>query len=281
MSSTPLIGLLSALASAVVWGAGDFVGGLAAYRRAPYQVVALASLAGVPLLLFFAYLANEGIPPPLDILWAIAGGISGAVGVAALFRGLSTGSAAIVAPTAGVVSAAIPVIVGSLLQGLPPVTRLAGMFAGLVGIGLVSQTADPQVGSVKSSLGLSVVAGAGFGGFFVTIAQLKGGLLFAPLVIAKLAAVGLACLILAIRREPLPAPFSRPIALLAGALDAGGNFFYLFAVQHIRLDVAAVLTSMYPATTVILSAALLHERIRPLQVVGVGLCLAGVALIAL
>jgi len=280
MSAT-LIGLLSALASAVVWGAGDFVGGLAAYRRAPYQVVALASLAGVPLLLFFAYLANEGIPPPPDILWAIAGGISGAVGVAALFRGLSTGSAAIVAPTAGVVSAAIPVIVGSLLQGLPPGTRLAGMLAGLVGIGLVSKAADPRVDSVRSSVSLSVLAGTGFGGFFVFIAQLKGGLLFAPLVIAKLAAVALACLILVIRREPLPSPASQPIALLAGALDAGGNFFYLLAVQLVRLDVAAVLTSMYPATTVILSAALLHERIRSLQMVGVGLCLTGLALIAL
>jgi drug/metabolite transporter (DMT)-like permease len=155
------------------------------------------------------------------------------------------------------------------------------MFAGLVGIGLVSKPADTRGESVRSSLGLSVLAGAGFGGFFVTIAQLKGGQLFSPLVIAKLAAVALACLILVIRREPLPSPASPPIALLAGALDAGGNFFYLFAVQHIRLDVAAVLTSMYPATTVILSAALLHERIRPLQVVGVGLCLAGVALIAL
>ena len=280
MSAT-LIGLLSALASALVWGAGDFVGGLAAYRRAPYQVVALASLAGVPLLLFFAYLANEGIPPPPDILWAIAGGISGAVGVAALFRGLSTGSAAIVAPTAGVVSAAIPVIVGSLLQGLPPGTRLAGITVGLVGIGLVSKAADPRVDSVRSSVSLSVLAGTGFGGFFVFIAQLKGGLLFAPLVIAKLAAVALACLILVIRREPLPSPASQPIALLAGALDAGGNFFYLLAVQLVRLDVAAVLTSMYPATTVILSAALLHERIRSLQMVGVGLCLTGLALIAL
>jgi len=281
MSSASLIGLLSALASALVWGAGDFVGGLAAHRRAPYQIVALASLAGVPLLLLFAYLANEGLPPPPDILWATAGGISGAVGVAALYRGLSTGSAAIVAPTAGVVSAAIPVIVASLLEGLPPGTRLAGIFAGLVGIGLVSKPADTRVESVRSSLGLSVLAGGGFGGFFVAIAQLKGGLLFAPLVIAKLAAVAFASLILVIRREPLPSLVGHPIALLAGALDAGGNFFYLFAVQHVRLDVAAVLSSMYPATTVILSAALLHEEIRSLQVVGVGLCLTGVALIAL
>ncbi|HLF36867.1 MAG TPA: DMT family transporter [Anaerolineales bacterium] len=279
--SAPLIGLLSALASALVWGGGDFVGGLAAYRRSPYQIVALASLAGVPLLLFLAYLANERIPPPPDILWATAGGISGAVGVAALYRGLSTGSAAIVAPTAGVVGAAIPVIVGSLLQGLPPGTRLAGITVGLVGIGLVSKAADPRVDSVRSSVSLSVLAGTGFGGFFVFIAQLKGGLLFAPLVIAKLAAVALACLILVIRREPLPSPASQPIALLAGALDAGGNFFYLLAVQLVRLDVAAVLTSMYPATTVILSAALLHERIRSLQMVGVGLCLTGLALIAL
>jgi drug/metabolite transporter (DMT)-like permease len=155
------------------------------------------------------------------------------------------------------------------------------MFVGLVGIGLVSKTADTRGESVRSSLGLSILAGTGFGGFFVTIAQLKGGQLFAPLVIAKLAAVAVACLILVIRREPLPSPASQPIALLAGALDAGGNFFYLLAVQHVRLDVAAVLTSMYPATTVILSAMLRHERIRSLQVVGVGLCLTGVALIAL
>jgi drug/metabolite transporter (DMT)-like permease len=128
---------------------------------------------------------------------------------------------------------------------------------------------------------LGVLAGLGFGGFFVLIAQVEPGLIFSPLVVAKLAALCAALVMLLRTRLPFPSPSANTIALLAGALDAGGNVFYLLAKQFTRLDIAAVLASMYPAATVALSRVVLHEEVSARQWLGVGLCLAGVGLIAL
>jgi drug/metabolite transporter (DMT)-like permease len=280
MSLLHVSGLLSALASAVVWGSGDFAGGMAAKRSTQYQVVALAALSGLVALSLLAVGGHESIPPLTSIMWASLAGLSGAIGMAALYQGLAAGRAAIVAPTSGVVGATLPVVVGSLLEGFPGWVRIAGMAAGIIGIWLVSKPGGTDKGRVEGGLLFGIVAGAGFGGFFVLIAQVQAGLLFSPLVVAKLAAVCTAALILVQQRQSLPTPWSNPIALLAGTLDAGGNVLYLLAKQLTRLDIAAVLASMYPAATVILSRAILHEKVSASQWLGVGLCLTAVGLIA-
>jgi drug/metabolite transporter (DMT)-like permease len=292
MVPSQLIGIIAALTSALVWGSGDFTGGLATRRSSQFQVVTTAALVGLVLLALTALLLREPFPSSSDIAWSSAGGISGAVGIALLYRGLSTGSAAMVAPTSGVVAAIIPVIAGSLLEGLPDVTQLVGIPLGLAGIYLVSR---PHPGSERASARwsefvLALFAGVGFGGFFVLIAQVESERIFAPLAFAKLAAFVFGFLVLLAQRRnsrrrdsqgksgPL-LDFS-PLALLTGVLDAGGNMFYLVAVQYVVLAVAGVISSMYPAATVILAVLVLGERIMRFQSVGVLLCLAAVALIA-
>ena len=293
MFSTQLSGILSALASAFVWGSGDFAGGLAARRINHFQVVALSAMAGLILNVLAALLLREPFPSPVTIAWACAAGLSGAVGVAYLYRGLSTGSAAVVAPTSGVVAAIIPVIVGSLLEGLPGGAQLVGILVGLAGIYLVSRPhpaasnnsgqnlAGGGAARGRSEFPLALAAGAGFGGFFVLIAQVEADSLFAPLAFSKLAAFAFGALVLIAQRRSTQSLALNPLALLAGVLDAGGNLFYLVAVRYVTLAVAGVISSMYPASTVILSMAFLRERILRFQAVGVLLCLAAVAMITL
>lgn len=279
MLSAQLIGILAGLASAFIWGSGDFAGGLAARQGRHFQVVTLSALAGLVLLIPAALLRGETLPSPASLAWSWAAGFSGAAGIAALYRALSTGSAAVVAPTAGVVGATVPVIVGSWLEGLPGGTQSAGILAGLAGIWLVSRPASPEGASGRSELTLAVLAGIGFGGFFVCIAQVEAGLLFGPLAVAKLAALAFGAAILALQRQPVPSPASNPLALLAGVFEVGGNLFYLIAVRYIPLSVAAVLASMYPASTVLLAMIVLRERVRGWQALGVILCLVAVVLV--
>jgi len=125
-----------------------------------------------------------------------------------------------------------------------------------------------------------LAAGVGFGSYFVCIAQADSAGLFAPLVAAKAASLLVGLVMVALLRQGIPSPNKSPAALLAGVLDAGGNVFYMLAQQYSRLDVAAVLTSMYPAATVVLAAVLLKERVAGFQWLGVALCLGAVSLIA-
>jgi drug/metabolite transporter (DMT)-like permease len=134
-------------------------------------------------------------------------------------------------------------------------------------------------------LGFAIVAGLGFGGFFILIAQVGPGPVFTPLILARGVTFLAALAMLLRQRPPLPqglraAVAGHPMALLAGVLDAGGNVFYLFATQFTRLDVAAVLASLYPVTTVVLAHLLLRERAGVAQWAGVGLCVVAVVLIS-
>jgi drug/metabolite transporter (DMT)-like permease len=274
------LGVLSALASAVVWGSGDFTGGLAARRASQYQVLALSMLSGAAILLLLTLAWGEARPALVDVLWAAAAGFSGAVGIAALYRGLAVGQAAIVAPVSGVVGAALPVLAGAVLAGLPGPLRLVGFGVALLGLWFVSQSMSAGGALQRTSVLLALLAGLGFGGFFILIAQVPGLGVFGPLFVARTSAFAAALVVLALRRVPLPAPAAHPVALLAGVLDAGGNIFYVLAQQLTRLDVAAVLSSFYPAATVLLAFFVLKERVAPRQWLGAALCLLAVVLIA-
>jgi drug/metabolite transporter (DMT)-like permease len=274
------LGILSALTSAVIWGSGDFAGGLAARRTQPVHVLMLASLSGLLILIPAALFRREVLATPSSTVWAALAGVSGGLGIAILYRALSTGPAALVAPTAGVVGAALPMVVGSVLEGMPTGGQLVGLLLGLSGIWFVSRVADPKSVSARTPLVLAFLAGLAFGAFFVFMAQVERGPIFVPLVVAKLSAFGLAVLILLVQRRPLRPTRVNPLPFLAGVLDAGGNLFFLLALQYSRLDIAAVISSMYPAATVVLARVVLQERASRMQAVGVGLCLLAVGFIA-
>ena len=272
-------GVVLALCSALVWGGGDFCGGRAATKSHPFQVLALAALSGIAVLAVAALVVSESLVLDRSLLWAAAAGLAGGAGIVALYGGLAVGSAASVAPVAAVAAAVLPVLFGATTEGWPRVPQFSGFALALVGIWLVARSTTEAPAS-REGMKLGALAGVGFGAFLILIAQVEVRAVYMPLAVARAMMLLTAVSTLVIRRIPFPGLVSNPIGLLAGVLDAGGNVLYLLARQHVRMDVAAVLSSLYPVSTVILARVVTGERIAPTQWVGVGVCLSAVALIA-
>jgi drug/metabolite transporter (DMT)-like permease len=274
-----LTGIFLALGSAAVWGAGDFGGGIAARKCDHFHVVAVSALSGIAMLAVCTLLWREPFMPPAALAWSALAGASGGLGIAGLYRGLSLGNAALVAPTASVVGAIVPVSVSIALEGWPSATQLAGFACALAGIWLVAKSA-PATAESWRGFRIALAAGVGLGGFLALIAQVPTTFVFGPLIASRVVSMSLAIAIVLSRGRGLPGALTNPIALGTGVLDAGGNILYILARQYTRLDVAAVLSSLYPVSTVALAAVLLKERVTLVQGLGIVLCLAAVALIA-
>lgn len=267
------------LASALSWGAGDFSGGVAAKRAPVFGVLAIGHTAGLLLLIGLALLWGEPLPSTGDLAWGLVAGLAGAVGLAALYRALAIGQMGLVAPLSAVLTAALPALFGALSDGIPGTLKLVGFGLALVAIWLVAGTGAP--GSMRDGSGLAVLAGCGFGLFFILVHRAGATAVFWPLTAARLGSLALVLPIALARRQLVP-PNLRSLApaLLSGALDVAGNAFFVLAGQAGRLDVAAILASLYPASTVLLAALLLGERVQRVQVVGILAALAAIALIA-
>jgi drug/metabolite transporter (DMT)-like permease len=276
-----LLPALLGLGSAASWGAGDFSGGLAAKRSPLLGVLLLGQLTGASLMAALALVSREGAPSAASSSWAMAAGALGAVGLAALYRGLAVGRMAVVAPISAVLSAALPVAWGTLSEGAPAASRLAGFGLALLGIWLIARAGgggDAVAG--RTGLGLALLAGACFGGVLISMNQGARGGTYWPLAAARSTAFLLLAVAGVARRAPWrPAAGALPLVLLSGTLDAGGHALFVLASQAGRLDVAAVLSSLYPASTVLLAAALLRERIGGAQGLGIAVALLAVALI--
>ena len=273
------LGILLALVSAVVWGSGDFVGGAATRRSHQFQVLALSALSGIVLLTLLAWLF-EPVPSRANAAWAAAAGLTGAVGIASLYHGLAVGGAAMVAPVAAVVTAAIPAVYTGFAVAPPSAWQLAGFLAAVAGIWLVTRQPLTAEASSRKGVRQAVAAGIGFGTFLILIAQVDRTLVFGPLVVARTVMLAMGLVLMIVRGISFPGLTSNPLALVAGALDAGGNIFFVLARQHTRLDVAAVLSSLYPVATVVLARIVWREPVAPQQWAGVGMCLLAVALMA-
>ncbi|MEO7908054.1 MAG: DMT family transporter [Roseiflexaceae bacterium] len=267
------------LASALSWGAGDFSGGLAAKRAPVFGVLSIGHAVGLLLLIGLALLWGEPLPSATDLGWGLVAGLAGAVGLAALYRALAVGQMGIVAPLSAVLTAALPALFGVLTEGLPGAFKMVGFGLALVGIWLVAGTS--KAAGARDGRGLAVLAGCGFGLFFILIHRAGANAVFWPLLAARIGSLALV-LPIALGRHQLQRPDRRllVLVLLSGTLDVAGNTFFVLASQVGRLDVAAILSSLYPASTVLLAALLLGERVRRVQVVGIVAALVAIALIA-
>ena len=291
MISPHLIGVFFGLVSALTWGSGDLSGGVASRRSNQYRVLYMTALMGVLILAALALLRSEPLPQGIDLVLAATAGICGAFGIITLYTGLSLGNAAVVMPTSAVVSIITPVIFSFFTEGSPGVFTVMGFVLAIAGVWLVSKGSEggdsPYSGHSKYGLAagprrgfwLGILAGLGFGGYFIFISRVQTGDVFSPLVISKGAALVLSLIILAWRRERPLSFTENPTAVMAGVLDAGGNVFFLLATQFTRLDVASVLASMYAMTAVILARLVLHETVTRRQWGGVFLCTLAIALI--
>ncbi|HMK29496.1 MAG TPA: DMT family transporter [Terriglobales bacterium] len=267
------------LAAAACWGTADFNGGLAAKGSDAFGVVVVAHGAGLLCMLAFALATGEPIPPRSALLWGAAAGLAGGIGLAALYRALAIGQMGINAPVAAMITAALPVVVSFRTEGLPTVMQFAGFALALLAIGLIAMPSQ-ELGRPKG-LGLAVVAGVGFGGFLVLSRQAATQSVFWPLVMARAASMSLMLVLVTIRGEPWkPNRALLRYMLVAGIVDSFGNALFVAATRRGRLDVAAVLSSLYPAATVLLARFLLKERISRLQTTGMAAALIAVPMIA-
>jgi drug/metabolite transporter (DMT)-like permease len=266
------------LASAVSWGAGDFCGGVASKRVSSFAVVIGSQLVGAATMLALALATREPVPAASSLVWCGVAGLAGAAGLLALYRALAIGRMGVAAPVSGVLSAAIPVIAGTMFEGPPALVKQGGFVLALAGVWLVARTDSRRID--PRDLGLPVAAGICFGLFIVTIARASGASVFWALVAARAASLALIGGLAVAARQPL-APSRRdwPIVALAGLFDAGGNAFLVIAAHAGRLDVAAVLSSLYPAATVLLAFWRLRERIERWQLVGLAVSLAAIVAI--
>lgn len=274
--SAIFFGLLSALS----WGGGDFCGGLSTRRADPYTVVFMAEFVGAALLAALALSFREAAPDLTHLVWAGAGGLLGAVGLLVLYQALSTGHMGIVAPLTAVISGGMPVIYGLITDGLPDALHIAGLVVALMAVWLLAGGVGETL--TRRDLIYTLIAGTSFGFYFVFIdAGTSEGAVFWSLTWARLlGGLLLLAAILVMRRPVLPPRAVLPINSMAGLLDAGGNLFFALAAVAGRLDVAAILASLYPGVTVLLAWGFLGQRLNRPQALGVAAALAAIVLIA-
>ena len=281
MLGSELMVILLGLSSAFSWGAGDFSGGYASKRTSAYSVVVMSQFVSLVILSVGVYLINAG-PFSLEaaFMGAIAG-LCGSAGLVALYTGLARGPMGVVAPVTAVVAAVVPVLFSIFQIGIPGPTDLIGIMIALGAVWMIS-SGKKEANVHIEDLGLSVFAGLGFGLFFILIAKASAQAVLWPLIFARSSSIIAILLVgLLLRRIERPALDQLPIIALSGIFDTGGNIFYILATRYGRLDIAAVLSSLYPAATVFLAWMILKEKLSRCQWVGVILVFTAVILIAI
>ena len=271
-------GILAGLFGALSFGAGDFAGAVAARRAGAVAVVAGAHGIGLIALILATAVLRPPFPGTTGILLGLAAGVGGAVGLAALYRGMSLGSMGLVTALSGAGSLAIPLVAGVALGAtVGPVQ--------LVGVGCAAAAAVAASGASRSEVGrralvLAGLAAIGFGTWYVLIdlAARNGDPLWV-LVFSRFASALLTGIIAVgrIRRDGFPVR----VVAAAGLFDVGGNALYVVARESLPIGLAAALTGMYPIVTMLLARVVLGEHLPRLGQLGVALALLGVVLISI
>ncbi|MFD5770250.1 EamA family transporter [Streptomyces sp. NPDC127049] len=278
--------LFLALASAMVLGAGDFVGGLAAKTARAVIVVVWSNAAGLATALVLVGLLSRSGSSWNEVFWGALAGLCGSAGAVLLYRALASGVMSLVAPTTAAAAAALPVVAGVLTGDRLSALAVIGVVCAIAAVLLVSLSGDgtgedADRRAMLRSLALALLAGAGFGAFFVLLAHTSSETSLWPLVWARCASLSAILLFILVRRTS-PALSARParLALLSGVLDMGSSALFLVAVRDGSLAVIGLLASLYPISTVLLARMVLKERIRGIQHVGVALAVGSVVLLA-
>jgi drug/metabolite transporter (DMT)-like permease len=281
MSGVDLAVIFFGLASAFSWGAGDFSGGLASKRSSAFSVVVISQLVSLLVLILIASLISEGTNTVKDLVIGGIAGVCGAAGLVALYAGLARGPMGIIAPVTGLIAALVPVLFSIFNEGFPALVKLLGFITAIFAVWIISRS-NQETKLHLRDLGLPAFAGLGFGIFFILIDQVSANAILWPLLSARLSSV-LMVLVLGLltRNFMLPKFDQLPIIALAGIFDIGGNVFYALSTRVGRLDIAAVLGSLYPAVTVLLAWIILKEALTLEQWVGVILALGAIVLIGI
>lgn len=287
------------LLAAIFWGGGDFSGGMAAKHvggtvRGALRVILVSHSASFCILLSIALLRGDSFPHGAPLLWGIAAGVTGGLSLAGFYIALARGAMGAPAAISGLLAAAIPAVVSIVAEGSPGTTRLAGFAIAGIAIWMVAAAPSgvlesPAVKTAASTFVLSVVAGAGFGVYFIALKMAGTAGVVWPMATARIGSIT-TCSILAMilaatsGKSAAPVKLSRVTilwALSTTLLDTCGNMLFISATRAGRLDVAAVLASLYPATTILLAGLVLKERFSRRQALGMAIAAVAVVMITL
>jgi drug/metabolite transporter (DMT)-like permease len=291
VAGNPGLGFIGlGLAASTFWGASDFLGGLATRKAHVVGVVAIAHSLSLGLLLLAAWATHSPLPPQRFALLGLCAGAFGGVALILYYQALSLGEMGITTALTGLLTALVPVVYSFNTQGSPKSTQLAGFLLAAAAIALIAYA--PAGLPRPLALGLATIAGLLFGVFLVV---LKIGSAHSPLwqlIYSRTASATLAGGIvigMQLRSAKGGASWRKQaseshfwwIAGSAGVLEATGSLLYMHAAREGRLDVAAVLASLYPVVTIILAAWFLKERTTSSQTLGMALALGAVVLVSI
>jgi len=270
-----------AVLSSITYGAADFLGGLATKRSNMFSVVVFSQLSGLILVLISVPSLPSSLPTKIDFAWGAASGLAGGIGVALLYRGLAIGVMSVVAPVSAVCAVIIPLVAGLALGERPTGLAILGILLAIVAIVLVSQTGHIEERKrATTGLPIAIASGIAIGIFLVFLERTGPSAGLWPLIAARVVSVTFFTMAGLMSREKLmPRRESMPIVIGCGALDILANILYLLAVRRGLLSIVATLTSLYPASTIILARIVLRERLRFLQRAGVACAAVAIVLI--
>ena len=262
-----------------VWGTSDFLGGVGARRVNAFLFTAIAHISGLVVIGALALIAREPFLANASVAWSLISGAVGGMALALFYRSLASGNMGLVAPVAAVLGAAIPTLVTAFAEGFPGYRHVLGFILAGIGVWLISRT-EGDAGRPEG-LGMAVLAGIGFAGFYLCVHQAGNS---SPLWIAACSRSGAllvtgSIVLFGRHLRAVPTPVLG-IAVVAGILDITGSAVFIRASQIGRLDDAVVLSSLYPAITVVLARIFLHEHFSRARTLGMVAALAAVPMIA-
>lgn len=282
-SLTQLAPAAYSVTAVFLWGAADFAGGYGSRRANAFVLTAFSHVCAFVLMFAIALGQHGAFPSRASIVWALIAGAVGGFSLALFYRALASGQMGVTAPIAALLGAAIPTMVDVALEGAPSRWMIGGFVLAVLAIWLITR---PEPSNKKESLGrpagvgLAALAGVGFAGFYLCIHQASGSSVWIAAISRIGSFVATAAAVVATRA---PLTLDRPramLGMLAGFLDITASALFIFANQHGRLDEAVVITSLYPAITVLLARFVLKEHFSRWKFVGLLAALAAVPMIA-
>jgi drug/metabolite transporter (DMT)-like permease len=266
------------LAAVLAWGTSDFLGGYATRRANAFLFAVVFNFGGLVLMGTLAAASHAPFPSQHTVAWALAGGMCGGAGVAIFFRALAAGKMGVTAPVAAVLGAAIPTLFSIFTEGMPGKVPILGFAVAVVGLWLITRTEE---GSRPEGISLAVLAGIGFASFYLCARQAGDAPVFWIATLTRTGGLIITSLVVLIGgkfRDITPAGVRW--AVLTGCIDSLGTVLFVRASQAGRLDEAVVISSLYPAVTVLLARIFLKEHLTRWRFVGLLAALAAVPMIA-
>ncbi|MEQ8840439.1 MAG: EamA family transporter [Acidimicrobiales bacterium] len=274
-----------ALASALIIGGSDFGGGLATRHDSTFRVTAVAQISGGVIALVFALAVGAEEIGCADVVGGVVAGLSGTFSFVCFYRALSLGVMSVIAPMTAVVGASVPAIVGFARGDDLAAPTAVGLVVAVLAIVLVTRGSSRQRAGATPRLAivLALTAGLGFAVFFIALAETHDEAGMWPLVIARVVSIPIVGVVAwRVTGRVVPeVPLAARLAVITGVTEMIANALLLVALRRDEIAIASVFGSLYPISTVLLAWVFLRERVSRSQLVGVGLALGALALVAI